>query len=579
MDQKIIDKVFLNSNIIDEEEAKQKIKDTLSKIAKEVSKSLGPYGSTTIIEERLGDHYMTKDGYTILKAMEYKYDISRTILDIVKKISRSLVRTVGDGSTSSVLIANTLFNSIEDVSDKLKLAPQDIIEIYNVFSEIFEEYIMKFSNKITDENFKESITKIASISTNNDPDSGVLFAEIFEKIGKYGFINLENSKTNKDSYEIVQGIEVNRGYINQRMANMNDKISFEYENCVVFMCNDMISDDEMEFLAKLADLFALKKNVPVIIIAANYTSSVKAFFDSNLQKNKHLPIVAIDIDCSTQKGREKFGDLALALGCKYYDKFNGFDNIEDYDISDLGICKKVKGNDLHCMFIDGNGYETNKELIDEHIEELKKEYERLSIADDQVDREKDLFHIKKRIATLTKSMATLYVGGNSEMEKKTRHFLMEDAVYACRSSIEYGYVVGGNLVLPKVIHIFKDDIIDKVMKHSKLNYLKNLFTTEDELKNAMYLVINEIYNAFLICFKVVLQNARIPDKEIEKIIDSCINDNLIYNVKLRRYENDKDTIVINSAETDIEIIKASFSIIGLLATSNQFITTNPIYQN
>ena len=37
-----------------------------------------------------------------------------------------------------------------------------------------------------------------------------------------------------------------------------------------------------------------------------------------------------------------------------------------------------------------------------------------------------------------------------------------------------------------------------------------------------------------------------------------------------------NTPIINSAETDIEILKSAISIIGLLATSNQFIRVNTI---
>jgi len=577
MAQATIDNLFLNSNIIDEEEAKEKIKSTLNKIASEVSKSLGPYGSTTIIEDRLGDHYMTKDGYTILKAMNYNYDISRTVLDIVKKISKSLVRTVGDGSTSSVIIANELFESINMISKVLELAPQDILEIFTVLSEIFESMILENATQITEENFDETITKIATISCNNNQESGKLFCDIFKTIGRYGFINLENGKSSKDYFEKVQGIEVNRGWINARMANQTDRISVEYENALVFMMNDIMSDDEIDFIASIMDSVCIRQNIPLVLIATNYTSSVKSFFDANLQKNKHLPVVAIDIDASTKNGKERFEDLALALGCHYYDKYNGMEDIKNFSIKDLGKCKRVKGDDLRTTFIDGEGYTSNAEALQEHIKNLEDEYQRLQHMDEIHDnREKDLFQIKKRIATLTSSMATLYVGGGSEMERTTRKFLMEDAVYACRSSIEYGYVVGGNLILPKLIAANKTEIVEKAITDSRLTYLSNIYDNEEDFKNNIEYVVNNVYSAFETSFLTVLYNAHISKEKAQEIMNICLNEDKIYNVKLRRYENDNETNVINSAQTDIEIIKASFSIIGLLATSNQFITTNPM---
>lgn len=572
----IIDQTYLKSNIIDETQAKREIRDSLGQIAEAITKSLGPYGSTTIIEDTIGEHVMSKDGYTILKRISYAFNIPKTVLDIVKKVSRSLVRTVGDGSTSSVLIAERLFNAVDYLVTELKIAPQDIIEILNVLVTVFEEAIKENAIPIREENFDDIITKIAAISTNNNSEAGTLICNIFKEVGKYGFINLEEGKTSVDEFELVQGIEINRGYINQIMANCKDRFSFEYENAMVFMCNDILADTEMEYVAEIISKVCIEKDIPLVIVAKNYTESFKGFFHANLQKHKHLPLVAIDIDCTNKRGRERFEDLALALGCKFYDKFSGIQEITEITLEDLGVCEKVTGNDLHCKFIGGYGYTNQKDVIDEKIAELEEEYEKLALIDDQEDREVQLYEIKKRIATLTSSMATLYVGGNTPTEKNTRKYLMEDAVYACRSAIENGYIVGGNLILPKILHKDMDSIVDKVIDNSKLKYLLNVFKSEEAYKNAIITILKHIKESFLDSYRKVLSNAHMPLDEINRIIETCLNENSIYNVKLRQYEPDTETLVINSTETDIEIIKASFSIIGLLATSNQFITTGAL---
>jgi len=253
------------------------------------------------------------------------------------------------------------------------------------------------------------------------------------------------------------------------------------------------------------------------------------------------------------------------------------EDIKEFSIKDLGKCKRIKGDDLRTTFIDGDGYTSNAEKLQEHIKNLEDEYQRLYHMDEVHDnREKDLFQIKKRIATLTSSMATLYVGGGSEMERTTRKFLMEDAVYACRSSIEYGYVVGGNMILPKLIEKHQDVLIEDTTNDDRLSYLMNIYDDEENFMSAISFVIEKILYAFKKSFLTVLDNAHISSDKAETIMKTCLDEDKVYNVKLRRYENDNETNVINSAQTDIEIIKASFSIIGLLATSNQFITSNPM---
>jgi hypothetical protein len=104
--------------------------------------------------------------------------------------------------------------------------------------------------------------------------------------------------------------------------------------------------------------------------------------------------------------------------------------------------------------------------------------------------------------------------------------------------------------------------------------MHNIFNSDSDLHNFYNTVLQSISSAFESSFAQVLSNANI--KNINNIIERCKEQHAIYNVKSRIFENDKETMVINSVDTDIEIIKASFSIIGLLATSNQFITTNAI---
>ena len=76
-------------------------------------------------------------------------------------------------------------------------------------------------------------------------------------------------------------------------------------------------------------------------------------------------------------------------------------------------------------------------------------------------------------------------------------------------------------------------------------------------------------------FHDILENANITEEKIAEIANKCIEESKFYNLKIREFEDMKSTSVINSVDTDIQIMKTCFSIIGILATSNQFITLNP----
>lgn len=572
-----------NTNVVNKEDSKLQISNTLDNIATIVGNSLGPYGSTTIIESRFGEHTITKDGYTILNAINYYFDIPKTVLGMIKDISRTLVKTVGDGSTSSVVIANYLYKEINKIldSDEWNIAPQDIINILNEVSIILKDEIIKSSIEITDDNFEDALIKIAGIATNNNFNTGKLLCDIFKDIGRFGCINIEiDNRKKEDYYKRTNGIEIKTGWINQRMTTEDDKITFKYEDCKIFMCNDILDDDDMDLLALLTQNICINQNKPLMIIAPKYSLSIKSFFDANLQKNKHLPLIAIELEYNNDYKRNLFEDLALLLNCDIYNKFDSEEdpsNFRKFNLSRLGSCKSISGNDIRTVFIDGHGLTANKEKINERIEKVKEEINELKSGNKETnDFDISLFRLETRIANLSNSMATLYICSNSNLESQTKKYLIEDAIYACKSALEYGYIIGGNLIVPKLLNLKKDYYTKLLLNNSKLSYLSEY----DGAKEFYILILDKIEEAFLSSFEMVLRNANLSDAKVESILHECSsNMTSIYNLKKRKYENIKDTTIVNSAQTDIEIINACFSIIGLLATSNQFIATNPVSNN
>ena len=91
----------------------------------------------------------------------------------------------------------------------------------------------------------------------------------------------------------------------------------------------------------------------------------------------------------------------------------------------------------------------------------------------------------------------------------------------------------------------------------------------NELSGILLYIIKE---SFIQCYRYVLLNASFTEERVNDIIETCIENNKFYNLKTKKFENDNETSIINSAKTEIEIMKAVFSIIGILVTSNQFIS-------
>ena len=96
------------SNIVEEKSAKDRMRATANLIAKALIGTLGPYGTSTIIQDRELRHFATKDGYDLMNRMSFQDEVSRTILELLRLTASNQVLMVGDGSTSAIVVANAL---------------------------------------------------------------------------------------------------------------------------------------------------------------------------------------------------------------------------------------------------------------------------------------------------------------------------------------------------------------------------------------------------------------------------------------------------------------------------------------
>lgn len=542
----------MKTNIVSDAELKEIMRETLQFLSDSLSKTLGPYGSTTIIQDRLFQHTITKDGYTILNKIYIDEEEPRTILELVKKISRNLVRKVGDGSTSAIVIANSLYNSITSIMETYNISAKDLLTLLDSISYELIEEIKAISIPVSDD--MEELEKIATVSTNNDKVYGKLIADIFKEVGPYGLISVEKSKTERTYFDMTRGFEIGRGYINTLMANQPDQKTCEFLQPFVLMVDAFVDETDIPALAELAGKITGNIGQPFVIVAKGYDNAANVFFHANLMRNK-TPLLAIEMAMENKTAKDRFSDLALNLGCEYLRK-SELESLADFSPERLGRCTRVVSTETYTRFFEGQG---DKTAIEGRIKVLQDSISEKMRQESYIDLESEIFTLKKRIALLGNSMAILYVGGPTEDAKETEQYLLEDAVFACKSALTYGYILGGNLIIPFLLNRTK--VLKKLLRLHEDNEL--ILTT-----------LQVISEAFIESFKCVIRNYNSDEDFINDTVTYCIDNNVIFNLKTLNYESIEDKNIINSAETDIEIMKSAMSIIGLLATSNQFVKMN-----
>lgn len=551
-----------STNIVPDYDFKRITADTINAIADNLSITLGPFGSNVFIKEETVGHFMTKDGFTVLNNMFFPGEISGSIHSTIKNISEGLVMKVGDGSTSSILAARHLYNILANSSLLKQYRPKDIMDALDEISkEAGSLLYSKYSTRI-DEHNMELIEDVATVSLNNDKKLGKLIFDIYNEIGIEGFINVKTANKESIDYTVTEGFQIDSGYIDKILVNNSDTNENILKNAKIIMFDATLSDNRfIPMLDKLMKLMVTRKE-PLIIIAPNFGQTICAFFRqfySVVLKNSIIPeINIIKVPNFTEDQMNKFEDLAIKTGSFMVrvsddeDLKIDFTNYDFLNEKIFGNAELVKSDEKKTTIIGGKG---NTEMIEARIHEVRTKLKEITVAEDVLG--KDLYQLKKRLATLTDKLVTINVGGISEQAKLADKALIDDAVAACKSALIHGYTEGCNFGLLKALNELQD------VYEPDVNMIGS---SQDMLK---YELIRILFESISGVYKEVLANANMYTS-FEKISE-----------KIKANEKPIDitghnNLIINSVETDVEILKNINSIIGLIITSKAMLTKKPL---
>jgi len=127
-------------------------------VANIVKTTLGPKGMDKMLVSDLGDIVITNDGATILEEMNVDHPAAKLMVEIAKTQDKE----VGDGTTTSVVIAGNLLRKAGELLDQ-NIHPTVVIKGYELASKKAAESLDKIAEpvKLTD---KEILTKIAMVA-------------------------------------------------------------------------------------------------------------------------------------------------------------------------------------------------------------------------------------------------------------------------------------------------------------------------------------------------------------------------------------------------------------------------------
>jgi|TARA_R100001369_G_scaffold11986_1_gene25795 chaperonin GroEL len=534
---------YIPKNLDFGDEGRKKLNQGITKISQAVKSTLGPRGRTVLIEStnHLGGLIITKDGVTVANDFFLDDAVENLSAQMMKEAARKTANTAGDGTTTAIVLTEAIVNAGNRHIDSGNNV-SEVVKYINAYSKDVVNHLTKKSKKVT----KDVLNDVATISANNDKDLGRIISDAYNKVGDNGIVTIERSQNHETYATVTNGIKVDRGYTSNLFVTDNKNDESVLEDVYILVCDQEISNLlQLEVLLKTI----VSGNKKLLIIGPCSTNVVQTLA-ANVMRNG-LKLCNIMPPQFGYKQHELMQDIALSVGAKYFSEKTG-DDLSLISFEDLGHADKIISGTTQTVIIKNNQM---TEEIKTRISDLKEQQANTDIVSDRE-------FINERIASLSGSIGSIFVGANTDIEQKEKYDRVEDAVCAVRSALEEGIVKGGGLAL----FYSREDLYNKsfkLMSKEAVNY--------DEIT-----AINILLESLCSPLSQILQNAGLNIDEYYNV--STLSDSWIlqqsseYNVKTEEFGDFFEMGVIDPLKVTKTAFTNAVSVATTILTTNAIIT-------
>lgn len=166
-------------NMIPENDFIELVLDTFSTMCQALRCTYGPYGSPVMISE-LNDNSTTKDGFKTVESLNFSNPYQNLVYLSIKKICERVNNTVGDGTTTCILLASELYKRLHDIC----VTPDDKRNMFNYLNKL-EKYLVSNSDEFDTENNlitplnEDNFTSIIGVASNYDDEMMEILTKAF----------------------------------------------------------------------------------------------------------------------------------------------------------------------------------------------------------------------------------------------------------------------------------------------------------------------------------------------------------------------------------------------------------------
>jgi len=413
-------------------EAREKILRGTAKLADAIRVTLGPRSKSVLIEKKWGAPIVCNDGVTIAKEFDLKDPEENLGARMLRLAAEKTGEMVGDGTSASTILAHAIFaDGVRNV-----VAGASAIDIKRGLERAAVKVIAALHEMSRPVATSKEKQQVATISAHNDASIGKLVGEAMEKVGAEGVITVEEAKTTETVLEVVEGMQLDRGFVSPYFVSDPEKMEAVLTDCAILLADRKIN--VLHDLLPLLEAIA-KSGTPLFVIAEDIEGEALATLIVN-QLRGMLKNCAIKTPGFGDRRKAILQDISVLTGAQVISADLGF-KLENTSMDQLGRAARIVVDKDTTTIVGGGG---ERKLIDARIEQIRREIDKVT---SEYDREK----LQERLAKLTGGVAVIRVGAPTEAEMKSKKEALDDAIHATKAAVEEGIVPGGGMALLKCI--------------------------------------------------------------------------------------------------------------------------------
>ena len=533
-------------------------------------------GSTTAIVKNIDKNGVniaieyTKDGHTIVKNIAFLNPIERSVQDLLTELTRFVVKEVGDGTTSAIILCKTVFDALCEDENISKLPASEVIKLFSEAINTITEAILSKARECT----IDDIYNIALISTNNNEDIALTIKNVYEKYGLDVMIDVGISNEVNNIVKEYDGMTLETGFTDMCFVNDREKNRAYVRNPSIYCFYDPIDTPEM-----LNMLDAILQNniissyqqghaynpIPTVIFGKSISPDTSSYFETVVKLMNAYPGQVPLLMVTDIHQDYLYEDIAKMCGAPFIKKYlnpelqqididKGLAPTLDTIIDFCGHADLVEADQLKTkiinpakMFDENGNYSEDYTML---LNYLETQVAKLKNEDAGIN---EISKAKRRLNSLKGCMIDFLVGGVTLADRNNLKASVEDAVLNCKSAATYGVGYGANFMALQAI-------TDRAIFNDANDFIE---------VNPIFMI---LFNAYKNLTKI-LYSKSYNENSIDNIIETSLAKGCPLNITTGEY----DGKVLSSIKSDVVILETINKILTLMFTCNQYLIQTPAH--